>query len=65
MKYKFIKNNESIFPIEKICNILKLSPSGYYKWKNRYSSKRLLLKEKIKTANHFNIFFIKTALWKP
>jgi len=48
MKYKFIKNNESIFPIEKMCQVLKLSSSGYYKWKNRASSKRLLLKEKIK-----------------
>ncbi|MCD1116745.1 IS3 family transposase [Chryseobacterium turcicum] len=48
MKYKFIKNNEFIFPIEKMCNILKLSSSGYYKWKNRPRSKILLLKEKIK-----------------
>lgn len=48
MKYKFIKNNGSIFPIEKMCNVLKLSSSGYYKWKNRPRSKRLLLKEKIK-----------------
>lgn len=48
MKYKFIKNNEFIFPIEKMCNVLKLSSSGYYKWKNRPRSKRLLLKEKIK-----------------
>lgn len=48
MKYKFIKNNECIFPIEKMCNVLKLSSSGYYKWKNRSNSKRLLLKEKIK-----------------
>ncbi|OBW42496.1 Integrase core domain protein [Chryseobacterium sp. MOF25P] len=48
MKYEFIKNNESIFPIEKICQVLKLSSSGYYKWKNRPSSKRLLLKEKTK-----------------
>lgn len=48
MKYKFIKENEYVFPIEKMCSILKLSPSGYYKWKNRSISKRLLLKEKIK-----------------
>lgn len=48
MKYKFIKNNESVFPIEKMCQILQLSSSGYYKWKNRPSGKRLLLKEKIK-----------------
>lgn len=48
MKYKFIKNNECLFPIEKMCNVLKLSSSGYYKWKNRANSKRLLLKETIK-----------------
>jgi transposase InsO family protein len=48
MKYKFIKNNESIFPIEKMCKVFKLSSSAYYKWKNRPRSKRLLLKEKIK-----------------
>jgi len=48
MKYKFIKNNKSIFPIEKMCNILKLSSSAYYKWKNSPRSSRLLLKEKVK-----------------
>ncbi|SHN06097.1 Transposase InsO and inactivated derivatives [Chryseobacterium carnipullorum] len=48
MKYKFIKNNESIFLIEKMCTVLRLSSSGYYKWKSRPLSKKLLLKEKIK-----------------
>lgn len=48
MKYKFIQNNESVFPIEKMCTVLKLSSSGYYKWKNRPCSKKLLLKEKTK-----------------
>ena len=48
MRYKFIKNNESIFPIEKMCIVLKLSSSGYYKWKSKPLSKKLLLKEKIK-----------------
>ncbi|WP_420869646.1 IS3 family transposase [Chryseobacterium arthrosphaerae] len=31
-----------------MCNVLKLCSSGYYKWKNRPCSKKLLLKEKIK-----------------
>ncbi len=48
IKYKFIQNNECIFPIEKMCTVLKLSSSGYFKWKNRPFSKKLLLKEKIK-----------------
>ena len=53
MKYRFIKNHESQFPIEKMCLILKISSSGYYKWKNRGISERVLkqnmLKQKIKT----------------
>jgi len=48
MKYEFIKNHEYLFPIEKMCNVLKITSSGYYKWKNRPFSKRLLLKQKIK-----------------
>lgn len=45
MKYK---NHEYLFPIEKMCNVLKITSSGYYKWKNRPFSKTLLSKEKIK-----------------
>lgn len=52
MKYRFVKNHESQFPIEKMCLILKISSSGYYKWKSRSISERELkknmLKEKIK-----------------
>jgi putative transposase len=52
MKYRFIKNHESQFPIDKMCLVLKISSSGYYKWKNRDISSKLLkqnqLKEKIK-----------------
>lgn len=39
MKYKFIKNNESIFSIEKRCNVLKLNSNGYYGWKDKSRSK--------------------------
>lgn len=53
MKYQFVKNHESQFPIEKMCSILKISSRGYYKWKNRTISKKAFkknqLKEKIKT----------------
>lgn len=52
MKYRFVKNHESQFPIEKMCLILKISSSGYYKWKNRVVSARALkksvMKQKIK-----------------
>ncbi len=56
MIFDFIKNHSKIFPIEKMCNVLKVSKSGYYRWKIAAISKRLqkknVLKEKI-TALYF------------
>jgi putative transposase len=48
MKYEFIKNHECLFSIEKMCCILEVGPSGYYKWKSKPICNRLLLKEKTK-----------------
>ena len=48
MKYEFIKNHEYLFSIEKMCCILEVGPSGYYKWKSKPICNRLLFKEKIK-----------------
>ena len=33
-------NREKGYPIEKICHILDLNRSSYYKWLNRYKSVR-------------------------
>ncbi|KFF24116.1 IS3 family transposase [Chryseobacterium vrystaatense] len=48
MKYEFIKNHEYLFSIEKMCCILEVGPSSYYKWKSKPICNRLLLKEKTK-----------------
>lgn len=48
MKYTFIKNHEYLFPIEKMCNVLEVGSSGYYKWKNKPVSKTTLRKNEIK-----------------
>ena len=48
MKYKFIKNHESLFSIEKMCAVLKVSSSSYYKWKARPLSNREIRKREIK-----------------
>ena len=56
MIFDFIKNHVKIFPIEKMCKVLKVSQSGYYRWKTATISQRLqkktVLKEKI-TALYF------------
>lgn len=48
MKYRFIKNYEYLFPIEKMCKVLGVGSSSYYKWKSKPISNRLLKKNKIK-----------------
>jgi putative transposase len=56
MKYRFIQNHEYLFTIEKMCKVLQVSCSGYYKWKGRPISKRALKKNELKqeiTAIYF------------
>lgn len=56
MKYRFIKNHEYVFPIEKMCSVLEVSSSGYYKWKAKSISNRALRKNEVKqqiTAIYF------------
>ena len=48
MKYRFIKNNEHLFPIEKMCKVLKVGSSSCYKWKSKPISNRTLRKNEIK-----------------
>ena len=48
MKYTFIKNHEYLFPIEKMCQVLEVGSSGYFKWKNKPISNRILRKNEIK-----------------
>lgn len=51
MIYIFIKDNEKIFPIEKMCKVLKVGRRSYYDWKSQGVSDRKLraaaVKEKI------------------
>ena len=35
MKYGFIKEYSQVFPVERMCQLWKLSRSGYYAWKKR------------------------------
>ncbi|WP_316633109.1 IS3 family transposase [uncultured Flavobacterium sp.] len=57
MIYLFIKDHEKIYSIEKMCKVLKVSPSSYYNWKRQILSERqkktALIKEEI-TSIYFN-----------
>lgn len=51
MIYTFIRNNEKIFPIEKMCKVLQVGQKSFYQWKSGDVSDRKqraeLVKEKI------------------
>ena len=48
MRYSFIKNNEGIFPIDKMCKVLEVGLSSYYCWKRSSKSNKAIRKEKVK-----------------
>ena len=47
MKYQFIHDHRSEFRVEKMCNVLGVSRSGYYAWIGRPVSRRDLDDEKL------------------
>jgi transposase InsO family protein len=40
MKYRFMEREKAVHTIKRMCEVLKLSRSGYYAWKNRQPSIR-------------------------
>ena len=54
-KYQFIKYHKLKFPVEKMCNILKVSRSSYYNWLKCRPSKRWLANERIMFSIQKNI----------
>jgi transposase InsO family protein len=40
VKYQFIEENRSIYPITRMCSVLEVSENGYYNWRERGKSQR-------------------------
>ena len=57
MIYRFIKNHETLYPIEKMCKVLDIGLRSYYDWKSSSVSDRkqraILIKKEIGTV-YFN-----------
>jgi len=65
MIFDFIKNHEKIFPIEKMCQVLQVSSSGYYRWKSKVISNRVQRMNQIKEKITFIYFESKQRYGSP
>jgi len=51
-KYRFIKHHRFKFPVGKMCQMFKISKSGYYNWLNQGPSRRWSENEALTVAIH-------------
>ena len=49
MRFKFIENNRLSFPVKKMCHMLKVSQSGYYRWRKAPLASLKIENEKLRT----------------
>ena len=49
MKFQFIENHRSSFPVKKMCHVLSVSQSGYYRWRKAPVSTRKTEKKKLQS----------------
>ena len=49
MTYQFIAQHQQEFPVQRMCQVLDVSESGYYAWKQRKPSRRALANEQLAT----------------
>lgn len=54
MRFKFIENHCSEFSVVKMCNVLNVSASGYFKWRNHKPSIQELRKNRIQERIAFH-----------
>ena len=48
MRYQFVQQNRSSFPVMKMCQVLKVSQSGYYRWRTNPLSVRKVRNERLR-----------------
>lgn len=50
MSYAFIAEHAGAFPVRRLCQVLSVSPSGYYDWRKRPQSERQQANERLLAA---------------
>ena len=65
MIYSFIKNNEQLFPIEKMCKVLKVSRASHYRWRKQKITARQQLTISVKERKTLIYFESKQRYGSP
>ena len=47
MRFRFIADHQDEFPVTRLCQVLKVSPSGYYAWRQRAVSGREMANQEL------------------
>lgn len=47
MRYQFIENHRESFPVQRMCKVLAVSPSGYYAWRKRPVSRLKMANDRL------------------
>ena len=47
MRYQFINSHRNEFPVRRMCQMLQVSPSGYYAWRQRPVSQREMANQEL------------------
>lgn len=47
MRFQFIEDHRDEFPVTRLCQVLEVSPSGYYAWRNRPVSQREMANQQL------------------
>ncbi len=58
MKYRFIKENRSKFPVVRMCQNLDVSKSGYYEWRGRKKAASKIARDSLKNRIS-ELFYLK------
>ena len=56
MRFRFIEDRRTEYPVRIMCRVLEVSPAGYYAWRSRKESRRSIanraLLDDIKRVHH-------------
>ncbi len=55
MRFRFIEDRRADYPVTIMCEVLAVSPAGYYAWRSRPESRRSATNRELSTTSNGSI----------